>query len=273
MKILVPTDFSKLSKIAIQYAIRLSKGFELNLVLLHIINTNTPTMARVGSKKLEVAIKTSSEQDMNNLLNTLKTENGTHLKVTTKLIYGASIEKAVEAFALKNNIDIICIGTKGATGLKKIIFGSNAAGIISTSSIPVITVPEYAYYKGINTIVYSSDLEHLDAELKLLMPFVKLMNTWVVVLHITTVIEDFTEDLVAKEGRLRTLFSYKNIKTKVLENASVIQGINAYVADIDADMVVMFTRRTSLFKKLFNKSVTKTTAFQTKTPLLTFQKA
>jgi nucleotide-binding universal stress UspA family protein len=272
MKFLILTDFSQLSKVAIQYAIGLSKDYELDLVLLHVISTNTPAMARIGSKKLEEAIKTSSDKEMSELLIAIKNENGNNLKLTSKIIFGAFIEKAVEAFALKNNIDIICIGTKGATGLKKIIFGSNAQGIISNSSIPVITVPEYANYKGINNIVYSSDLENLEEELKLIIPFAKLMNTWINILHINNENEGYNKNLQLEENRLRSLFSYKKIKTKELENDSIINGINQYVADINADMVAMFTRRASLFEKLFHKSVTKKAAFRTKTPLLTFQK-
>ena len=276
MKILIPTDFSQLSKIAIQYVLDLSKVFELDMVLLHAVNTFTPTMARVGSKKLGEAIKSSSEQEMNELLKTIKNENSHNFKISTKIIFGASIEEAVETFALKNNVDMICIGTKGATGLKKIIFGSNAVGIISNSSIPVLTIPEYARYKGVNNILYSSDLENLEEELKLLISFAKLMNTWINILHINkeSVDFDFEENLQGQENRLRTLFSYKKIRTKELENDSIINGINQYVSDIDADIIAMFTRSTSnsLIEKLFNKSVTQEAAFQTKIPLLTFQK-
>jgi nucleotide-binding universal stress UspA family protein len=272
MKILIPTDFSQLSKVAIQYAIGLSTDFELDLVLLHVVNTNTPAMARLSSKKLEEAIKTSSEQDMTKLIKSIQNESNHNLKINTQIIFGASIEKNIEAFALKNNVDIICIGTKGATGLKKIIFGSNAAGIIANSSIPVLTIPEYAIYKGINNMVYSSDLENLVEELKLIIPFATLMDTWIHILHIKNTQDDSNEDFQGQEDKLRALFSYDKIKTKELANDAVIKGINQYATDIDADMVTMFTRNTSLFKKMFTKSVTQTAAFQTKTPLLTFQK-
>ena len=272
MKILIPTDFSQLSKIAVQYAIGLGKDFKLDLILLHVINTNTPAMARLSSKKLEEAIKTSSEQDMNKLIKKIKNESDHNPKISYKIISGSSIEEVVETFALKNNVDMICIGTKGATGLKKIIFGSNATGIISNSSIPVLTIPEYAKYEGINNIVYSSDLQNLEEELKLLIPFAKLINAWIHILHINNGHEDFDENLQGQKDRLIELFSYKKIKTKQLENDSIIKGVNQYVEDIDADMVTMFTRHISLFQKLFNKSVTQKVAFQPKTPLLTFQK-
>lgn len=272
MKILIPTDFSQLSKKAIQYAIGLSEDFELILVIIHIINTNTPAMARIGSKKLEEAIKTSSEQEMNKLIEAIQKESSRNLEMSSKIIFGSSIEKSVEVCALKNNIDIICIGTKGATGLKKIVFGSNAAGIIANSSLPVLTIPEYAEYKAINNIVYSSDLQNLEGELKLIIPIAKLLNARINVLHISNETLGFDEDFQRQEHKIRPLFSYKKITFKKLKNDSIINGINQYVNEIDADLVAMFTRRTSLIEKLFKKSVAKKAAFQTKIPLLTFQK-
>ena len=278
MKILIPTDFSELSKIAVQYVIGLSKDFKIDIVLLHVANNSTPNMTRLGSKKLIEAIKSSSEQEMNELLHAINKANSHDLNISTKIIYGGSITEKVEAFALNNQVDMICIGTKGATGLKKIVFGSNAAGIITNSSIPVLTIPEFASYNGINNIVYSSDLENLDNELKSLLPFAKLLHAWINVIHINKEHLDpnVDADFKAKEERLKTLLSYDKLKTKALENESVINGINQHVEAINAEMIAMFTHSTStsLFEKLFNthKSVTREAAFQTKIPLLTFKK-
>ena len=272
MKLLIPTDFSQLSKIAIQYAIGLSKDIEIAMVILHVVDTHTPSMARLSSKKLAEVIKTSSEANMNELIKTIKKENKDLPKINSKIIYGAFIEKEVEAFALKNNIDMVCIGTKGATGLKKVLLGSNAAAIINNSSIPVLTIPEYARYKGVKNMVYSSDLLDLDEELKSIIPMAKSLKSWVHILHIEEKMEDFDENLLRQEKRLITQCSYKKIKIKQLQNASIVSGINKYVADVDADMVTMFTHTTNVFEKIFKKSVTQNTAFQTRTPLLTFQK-
>ncbi|WP_299668121.1 universal stress protein [uncultured Polaribacter sp.] len=272
MKVLIPTDFSQLSKIAIQYAIDLNKDIKFDLVLLHFINTNSQPMTRISSRKLEEAIKIGSKRDMDELIKSIKKENNNNIQISTRIIFGTSMAKEVEVFALKNNVDIICIGTKGATGIKKIIFGSNAASIITNSSLPVLTIPEHASYKGINNIVYSSDLQNLEEELETIIPFAKLLKSWIHILHIKKENEDFEEDLHLRERRLKIIFSYKNIKVKELQSVSIVEGINQYVSDINADMVTMFTHSTSLFEKIFNKSVTQNTAFQTKTPLLTFQK-
>ena len=273
MKILIPTDFSKLSKVAIQYALDFSKDIDMQLMLLHVVNNKAPTIARVSSKKLDEIIKINSERKMKELVKTLKQENNHNPKISSKIIFGYSIEKEIEAFSLKNNIDMICIGTKGATGLKKVLIGSNAASIINHSRTPVLTIPEYARYRGIKNIVYSSDLSNIDEELESIIPFAKLLNSWVHILHIEGKNEDFDKDALPQERRLKKLFSYKKIKIKQLQSESIVNGINQYIADIDADMLTMFTHRTNLFEKIFQKSVTQKAAFQTRIPLFTFHKS
>jgi len=272
MRILIPTDFSELSNVAIKYTVEISKDVDIKLILLHVIDSNTPSMARVGSHKLQEAIKTSSERSMKELIASIKKDNSHNIDISYEITSGSSIEKYVEIFAVKNNIDLICIGTKGASGLKKILFGSNAAGIIQNSSIPVLTIPEFARYKGFNNIVYSSDLYNLNKEIELIIPFAKLMNSWVHILHIDKDNERFEGDLQIKEESLRKEFSYEKIKFNELKSNSVIQGINNFVADVEADMVIMFTHRTNFLEKVFQKSVTQNTAFQTRIPLFTFQK-
>lgn len=272
MKTLILTDFSRLSKVAIQYIMDFSRDINMQLVILHFVDTDTPTRARLSSGKLEEAIKKSSEQEMNQLIKTIKDENSHKADISSKIIFGSSIEKEVEKFALKNNIDIICIGTKGATGLKKILLGSNAASIIDNSSIPVLTIPEYAKYKVIKNIVYSSDLQNIDKELEFVLPFAKLLNAWVHILHIKKDNEEIDKDLKSQVEQLKASLSYKKVKLKTLKSISVLEGINKYIEDIDADMLTMFTHHTNLIEKLFLKSVAQKAAFQTRIPLLTFQK-
>ncbi|MEQ8218629.1 MAG: universal stress protein [Arenibacter sp.] len=272
MRILIPTDFSELSKVAIKYAVDMGKDLEVNIMLLHVIDTSAPSRARVGSHKLKEALKTSSERAMKELLGSIKKDISHNIDISYEITSGTSIGKYVEMAAVKNDIDIVCIGTKGASGLKKILFGSNAAGIIESSSIPVLTIPEFARYKGVKNIVYSSDFYNLDKELDLIIPFAKLMDSWIQVLHIDKDNEGFEGDLQQKEKSLIKDFSYQKIKMTELKIDSVVIGINKFVEDVDADMVIMFTHHTNFIEKVFQKSVTQNTAFQTRIPLFTFQK-
>ena len=98
------------------------------------------------------------------------------------------------------------------------------------------------------------------------------MDSWIQILHIDKDNEGYEGDLKQKEMNLRQDFSYQKIKLTELKINSVILGINKFVADVDADMVIMFTHHTNFLEKVFQKSVTQNTAFQTRIPLFTFQK-
>mgnify|MGYP000138524389 CR=1 FL=1 len=130
------------------------------------------------------------------------------------------------------------------------------------------------YYSAmlINNIVYSSDMYNLEKEIELVVPFAKIMDSWIQILHIDKDNERFEGDLQQKEERLRRDFSYQKINLREQKSDSVIQGINKFVADVDADMVIMFTHHTNFLEKVFQKSVAQNTAFQTRIPLFTFQK-
>jgi nucleotide-binding universal stress UspA family protein len=52
----------------------------------------------------------------------------------------SSAADAIISYAERNNIDLITMGTKGRTGLKKIVLGSVASGVISHAKCPVLVV-------------------------------------------------------------------------------------------------------------------------------------
>ena len=91
MRILIPTDFSELSNVAIKYAIDLGKDIEVKLHLLHVIDTSAPSRARVGSHKLQEAIKSSSERDMKELLASIKKDNDRNIEISYEITSGSPI--------------------------------------------------------------------------------------------------------------------------------------------------------------------------------------
>lgn len=271
MNILIPTDFSKLSKIAIDYVLGLSRDLELNITLIHVLDTSVPK-ARISTKKLEEALKVSSEAEMSGLILTIQKENTSIQNIKYKIVVDSYIEDAVEKYALNNEIDLVCIGTKGASGLKKIFIGSNAVAIIKNSSVPVLTIPEYARYRGIDSVLYSSDLYNLNEELDKIILFIKLLDSSIQIVHVEEENVDSNLNILSEEKKLRKLYADKNISIKKLQNVSVMEGINQQVADVDAELLILFTHTTNLFEKIFETSVTQNIAFQTRIPLLSFQK-
>ncbi len=65
---------------------------------------------------------------------------GTQTKIETHIIISQSTVKSILDFAEEKNVDLIVLGTRGRSGIKKLLLGSTASGIVTYSSCPVIVV-------------------------------------------------------------------------------------------------------------------------------------
>ena len=274
MKILIPTDFSKHSKLAIQYAVKMTIKLEAELILLHVVHMDIPPRAAVATnvKNIEDAMVDSAKQDCLQLIKDIKSDNKGKINLSYKIVKGYPFESVVANFAHHNDFSLIIMGTKGASGLKKILMGSNASAIINNCEIPVITVPEFARFKSLKNIVYATDMANLNAEMNSLVPLVKLFDGTVHILH---VMSPSSETKIDKNKIINDLISKINhpkITFHILLNDDIAEGIDEYLAETKADMLVMFTHNLSFFERLFGKSVTRKMAFQSWIPLLTMKK-
>jgi nucleotide-binding universal stress UspA family protein len=274
MRILIPTDFSKLSKVAVQYAAKMSKKLSAELVLLHVVYIDAPARAAVAIKvkSIEDAMADNATQECIRLINETKSENKGKLNVSYKIIKGYPVEDVVGNFAHHNDISLIIMGTKGATGLKKVLMGSNATAVINNSDIPVITVPEFARFKNLKHMVYATDMTNLNAEMKVLVPLAKLFDATVHISHILSPESKKKIDIKKIIADVIRKMSYPKITFHILMNDDITEGIDEYIADTKADMLAMFTHNLTFFERLFGKSVTRQMAFQSRVPLLTIKK-
>ncbi len=274
MKILVPTDFSKLSKVAVLYAAQMAKSLDAEITLLHAVYIEAPPRAQAAMKERQIvdAMVDNAMQDFVQLSNEIKKEVGYVVKVTPQIVKGHPVEDVVVNFAHHNDIDLIIMGTKGASGIKKVLMGSNAAATISRSTIPVITVPEHSRFKPIKNIIYATDMQSLEHEVNSIIPLAELFNATINILHVlspdsTTKINkaQIKKDIINK-------YKYPHITVHVSINDDVAEGIDEYIVQAKADMLAMFTRELTFFQKLFGKSITREMAFHTWVPLLAFKK-
>ena len=137
--ILYATDFSAAAANAIPYVKRIAKHYEANLVALNVhtptVNPMTPPQAWPALEEAEKAI----EQEHREVL--LRTFEGIPTQV---VIEEGSIEENLQAAIEKYHIDLLVIGTRGRTGLGKLLLGSVAEEILRTVACLVLTVGPYA---------------------------------------------------------------------------------------------------------------------------------
>jgi len=271
LNILVPTDFSDLSKVAIRYALDMAKKMNGKVTLLHAIDTAqyASSMRLRLSSLIDELVKIAHE-DFDVLLAEVNKMNKGGKPVKHAIEQGVSFVDTVAKFANKNKSNLIIMGTHGASGLKKVVMGSNTVSMLEASSIPVLAIPPDVTFKKLKSVVYASDLMNIQKEFKALLGVVGSEKPVIHIIHVAedriaaTAAEEKIDKVVAKAG-------YKNVLVRVLVNKKRVPPISEYVTKIKIDMLTMFPHRHSFFEKLMKPSVTKQLSFLNNAPLLAFK--
>lgn len=273
MTLLVPTDFSKASKKAIMYAAELAKKIKARIILLNVVQANTSGETLLKWKRLEEEMVKIAREDGEQLLAEVKRKAGAKTPITFEYRLGYDFDKVVNRFVEENDVDLVVMGTHGATGLKKVLMGSNAASMINTSLVPVVAVPADAAFKPIKKIVYATDMVNLDEEIKTVTMFAALFTASVSVVHVTPATPDKKFNAEKLTKNLIKVSKYKKLTFSFVKNENITAGVNAFVAKQKPQLLAMFTHKLSAYEKFFGKGVTRKQAFNTTVPLLTFNKS
>jgi nucleotide-binding universal stress UspA family protein len=138
-KILVPIDFSSLSKKAFQYALRLAQQFETELTLVHVLEPAVPPTFE-GLEIAEPCPEEGSPGAEKNLKRLISSARAAGLpKVKSLFRRGFASHEIVDA-AKDLKVDLIVIATHGYTGWKHFCIGSTAERVVRAAPCPVLVV-------------------------------------------------------------------------------------------------------------------------------------
>lgn len=268
--ILVPTDFSNNANNALKYANDFAKVINNKIVLLH---SYLPIVGKYsvisGIVAEDIAIqKKSSEKKLEKVSSKYVKVPSSHL-----VKIGDPIDEIIDA-AQKCKSQLIVMGTHGASGLKRILFGSNTSNVISKSNIPVLAIPQRYRFKKINSIVYATDLNNTINELKHIIPIAKQLNATIEVLKLNYSynIDDDKKPLIEKKIKALSYKKIKLIEQKATIEQTMIEQIKKYLIKTKPQLLVMFPEDKAWFDKLFISSKTEELANQIKLPLLSIRK-
>ena len=144
-KVLVPLDGSELAECTLSHVKNLFKdGFVGDVTLLNIVKVDIP-WARIRSEQHQVidldAIRkplfAESRKYLAEIESRLVSEG---IKVKTESLEANRPGDAITEYAKEKGMDMIIIGTHGYTGLKKLMMGSVASGVLNQSPVPVLLI-------------------------------------------------------------------------------------------------------------------------------------
>jgi len=140
--ILVATDFSTSSQVAMTYARALARQFGATLHVLHAVerplSDGTNAIGAVGlTAELQTALEDAERARLNEVISA---DDRQTLNATAVLRRLDTPAHAIVDYAQSQHIDLIVIGTRGRHGLAHVVMGSVAERVVRTAPCPVLTV-------------------------------------------------------------------------------------------------------------------------------------
>ena len=257
--ILLPTDFSDNSWNAIKYALQLFKDEKCTF---HLLNTFTPVIYNVEYLQVSSAqfglvdamkeVSTKGLKTMSDRINK-EFKNPNH-KISEISSFNLLIEE-IRELDRAHLIDFIVMGTKGATGAKEILFGSNTIHVLKSVKCPVLAIPSDFEYETPLEILFPTDfnINYNKSHINPIKAIAKQYNSRVNVLHVST-------------GYDLTEMQYKNMKTleaslkdianifHEVRNQNIDDAINEFQIKAKINLLIMINNKHSFFENLFFKS-------------------
>ncbi|WP_299535904.1 universal stress protein [Ulvibacterium sp.] len=274
LQVLMPTDFSENSWNAIVYGLELLKKSKCTFYLLHI-NPVPPysgaaSSVRVSPKLIEDTLLKDSQKNLQMLLDRIQNRfiNQVHTFVTIGLydFFVDSIKRQVE----QKKIDFIIMGTKGASGLKKVTVGSNTGDVITKVKCPLLAVPENASYVIPKEIAFPTDY-HLGYDLKVLDTLIGMVNTHgsvLRILHISRKGEQLNEDQLKNKEFLNDYLKDVEHTFHSLTGTKLETAVQCFSESRDIDVVAMVAKNLNFFQRILFKPRIEEISYHTEIPFL-----
>ena len=271
-KILVPTDFSKEAENALKVAAQLAKKHGSEIYLLHMLELPLQEVDALSTHSLlpesmffmKLAHKKFEDMLAKDYLEGID---------VTEIVKNHQAFSGVTDAARENGIDIIVMGSHGASGFKEMFIGSNAEKVVRTSNIPVLVIKNEHNDFKVNDFVFASDFKKDNKETyKQATDFAKAFGAKIHLLMVNTA-NNFTTTAESKKRIAEFIkdYDFQDYTMNIYNDESVEQGILNFSRGINADLIGISTHGRQGIAHFFNGSISEDIVNHAKRPVITFK--
>ena len=268
--IIVPTDFSPVATNAINFAADMAININASLMLLHVYQvpvsmTDVPVVLVSGDE-----LRKDSELKLKELKESLSHITSNKIKIYTEARMGDVVDeledvaKHIEPFA-------VIMGTKGTSGVERMLFGSTTLTAIRHLKWPVIVVPPGKEYgAGIKKIGFACDFNKVieNTPVQFIRNMVKEFSAELHVLNVDYEQRHFKPDTPEESLMLHTLLEDLDPKYHFINHKDVEDGINEFAETNNIDLLITIPKKHSLLDNLFKHSSTKELVTHSHVPVM-----
>lgn len=273
MKVICPTDFSLNAYHAMHYAALLAHKTGNNLILIHAISSSVSSPILKGVRADETNMKI---EDAGNKLKQFIEEIRDRFP-SIKVSYFVSEDKIIDSIKKKSDEDsdsIVVMGTLGATGMKKKLFGSNTISVIKHTSLPVLVVPANTPLRSPDKIVVATDyyLSDLGA-INYIVSIATKLNSEIKIIHVIDGNKSEQEEKMLLNDFSAWIMkstNYPNLHCSLFRNSNISEGIINFTNSVKGDLISITTHKKGFLNKMFEKNIAEDVIKQLKVPVIVF---
>jgi nucleotide-binding universal stress UspA family protein len=275
IQILVPTDFSNLANNAVNFAVQSAKLLPAEITIIHAFEMKGNIY--IDHMGFTQEFTESVLHDVQNKLDQLQQsiEETEGVAVSTRIVRTALDEAILETTA-ERNIDLIVMGTLGASGIKEKLWGTRTADIIGKSKVPIMVIPyDYEWTKPEIFLMATNHFEEEPAVLNSLFELADLYMAQVQVAVFTDEDEDIavtfpdqTHTIPEYEKMLKEQYKEDTLTTAHLYGTAFDETLQRHIEENDIDILTMVIHQRSFWDRIFHPSLTKRMSYHTTIPLL-----
>lgn len=271
-KILVPTDFSKEAENALQVAAQLAKKHGSEIFLLHMLELPLHQVDALSNHSelpeavffMKLAHKKFEQTMGQDYLKDVTVYETVDFNNTITGIANTCEE---------HEIDIIIMGSHGASGFKEMFIGSNTEKVVRTAEVPVLVIKNHHDDFKIDNFVFASDFKNDNKDtFKQAATLAKAFEARIHLLFVNTA-SNFTTTAAAKARILDFIkdADFDNYTITIYNDETVEKGILNFSHIIGADLIGISTHGRQGIAHFFNGSISEDLVNHAKRPVVTFK--
>lgn len=275
-KIVVPTDFSRPSQIAIDTAADIARKAGADLILLHVIEEATGSSFNVEGEVLyddtenrlfTIRLIDKARKQLEKQANDPKLSG---IKVKQLLRLGTPFH-GIQTIITEQKADLVVMGTSGRNQLEDLAIGSNTEKVVRHAHCPVLTVQKKPSTTEYKNIVYATSLNDDEAVFsRVVRKTQQFYDSTIHLVHINTPGNFKREVMVRKSMQeFAKRLQLKNYTLNIFSDNTEEEGIIYFAEQVNADLIAMATHGRTGFAHVISGSIAEDVVSHAKRPVLT----
>lgn len=271
-RILIPTDFSEHAEHALKVAAQIAKKNNGEIILLHMLELPGQGGDTVNSGHNIPELMFFKNKAIETLEELMDAEYLEGIEVSEIVTFEKTFEGIIN-ITKKNDIDLIVMGSHGASGFQELFIGSNTEKVVRFSDVPVLVVKKEMNNFNVDKFVFASDfcdeikkpfekvIEFADKfESELHLVIINTPNNFRTTAQLEKVLTDFVAN-----------YQLKNYSTHIYNDTTREKGILNYSNKVNADLIGISTHGRKGISHFFNGSISEDIVNHAKRPVVTFK--